>query len=67
MFKLDRVSKTYASDTGAPPVVALQDVSLELDAGHFVAVIGPSGCGKSTMLEMLARLSRPTPGTIEIG
>jgi NitT/TauT family transport system ATP-binding protein len=66
MFKLDRVSKTYTGETG-PPVVAVQEVSLEFQPGNFVAVIGPSGCGKTTMLEMLAGLSRPTSGTIEIG
>ncbi len=46
-------------------VLAVRSLSLDIDAGVFLALIGPSGCGKSTLLRMLAGLDVPTAGTIE--
>ncbi len=45
-------------------VVAVREVSLDIEAGAFVAIMGPSGCGKTTTLRMLAGLERPTRGRI---
>jgi ABC-type nitrate/sulfonate/bicarbonate transport system ATPase subunit len=45
-------------------VVALEDVSLEVQAGEFVCLLGESGCGKSTLLQMVAGLDRPSSGSI---
>ncbi len=48
-------------------VIALEDVSLTVEAGEFVSIIGPSGCGKSTLLYMIAGLLMPSSGRILVG
>jgi putative ABC transport system ATP-binding protein len=58
------VTKRYES--GSETVEALVDVSLELAAGEFLAVIGPSGSGKSTMLNVLGLLDAPTEGVVRL-
>jgi NitT/TauT family transport system ATP-binding protein len=47
-------------------VVAIERVSLEVDAGQFVCLLGPSGCGKSTLLFVVAGLLTPTRGKIRL-
>jgi spermidine/putrescine transport system ATP-binding protein len=57
---LDRVSKAFG------PVVAVQDLDLEIERGEFFTMLGPSGCGKTTTLRMVAGFEQPTAGRVLI-
>jgi NitT/TauT family transport system ATP-binding protein len=59
------VFKSYTARDGAP-VVAVEDVSLDIAAGEFVSIVGPSGCGKSTLLSIVAGLVSATRGEVRI-
>ncbi|NSW84455.1 MAG: ABC transporter ATP-binding protein [Syntrophothermus sp.] len=60
MIKVIGLSKVYGS--GPAAVTALNNVTVEIETGEFVAVMGPSGSGKSTFLSILGCLERPTSG-----
>lgn len=49
------------------PVTALDDVSLDIEAGEYIVLLGPSGCGKTTLLSILGGFLDPTLGTVLIG
>jgi spermidine/putrescine transport system ATP-binding protein len=59
--RLDRVTKRFDD------VIAVDDVSLEIEHGSFFALLGPSGCGKTTSLRMIGGFEEPTAGTIYLG
>jgi len=63
-IELRDVRKSFVSDKGLLPVV--DNVSLTVRDGEFVAIVGPSGCGKSTLLNMIAGFIAPDAGSVSI-
>lgn len=61
---LSDVTLVFAAVNG-DPVLAVNDVSLQIPEGQFVAIVGPSGCGKTTIMNMLAGIIRPTLGSVK--
>jgi putative ABC transport system ATP-binding protein len=64
ILKVENISKTYGK--GENQVNALQDISLSVERGQFVAVVGPSGSGKSTLMHLIGGVDRPTGGHIYV-
>ena len=62
MLELESVTKTYT--LGQQRIVAVNEVSLTIERGEFVAVMGKSGCGKTTLLSLIGGLDRPDSGHI---
>ena len=65
LIDLRDVVKDYVTDAG--PFRALKEVSLQVDAGEFIAVVGRSGSGKSTLMNMITGIDRPTAGSLVVG
>lgn len=65
MIEIQQVSRLYRR--GVDEVHALEDVSLSISDGTFVALMGPSGSGKSTLLNLIAGLDQPTSGSVKVG
>lgn len=62
MIVLDRVSKSYAGQSGFSQV--LQDVTFTINRGDSIGICGANGVGKSTLMKLLSGVERPTSGTI---
>ena len=62
MLEVRNVSKIYGE--GTAKVVALNDVSLQVNSGDFIAIMGPSGSGKSTLLNVIGGLDYPSSGEV---
>ena len=64
-IEFDRVSRDFTTPDGRG-YRALDDISLSITAGSFVAIVGPSGCGKSTLLNIAAGLLTPSSGAVRV-
>ncbi len=64
LLEVRNVTKDYHTDSA--PVVAVQDVTLDLDPGDFVALVGRSGCGKSTLLNLCGAMDFPSSGEVAL-
>ena len=63
-IEIRNLEKVFRTDSVL--TVALNDVSLDIEDGSFVAIMGPSGCGKSTLLNILGLLDSPTKGSCRL-
>jgi NitT/TauT family transport system ATP-binding protein len=66
MLEVDRVTREFATPDGRM-YCTLQNISLTVKPGAFVAIVGPSGCGKSTLLNIVAGLLPPSSGRVRVG
>jgi putative ABC transport system ATP-binding protein len=64
VIQAERVSREYV--LGEEKIRAVDDVSLEIAAGEYLALLGSSGSGKSTLLNLLAGLDRPSAGAVQV-
>lgn len=64
LIRVEKLRKEYGS--GAENVGALNDITIDIEQGEFVAVMGPSGSGKSTLLSVLGGLNHPTGGSVVV-
>jgi ABC-type Fe3+/spermidine/putrescine transport system ATPase subunit len=61
-IKLEQVTKTFDGK-----VVAVDEITLDIEAGEFFSLLGPSGCGKTTSLRMIAGFEMPDSGRVHVG
>mgnify|MGYP003300408061 CR=1 FL=1 len=62
ILRIDKLSKNYYSKDGV--VVAIDNISLDINEGEFIAIVGPSGCGKSTLLNIIGGIDTKSGGEI---
>jgi NitT/TauT family transport system ATP-binding protein len=64
ILELRDVGKRWTIRRTGEQISALESISLDVDAGEFIALLGPSGCGKSTLLQIIAGLEAASSGTV---
>ncbi|HEU5465256.1 MAG TPA: ABC transporter ATP-binding protein, partial [Gemmatimonadales bacterium] len=64
IVQVRNVSKAYRRDANTVPV--LQNITLDVPTGEFVALMGPSGSGKTTLLNLIAGIDRPDSGSVMV-
>ena len=62
VLRLDKLSKNYYSKDSV--VVAIGDISLDINDGEYISIVGPSGCGKSTLLNIIGGIDYKSSGDI---
>ena len=65
VISLRGVTKRFATNDGGA-YTAIRDVTFDIGPGEFCTLVGPTGCGKSTTLGLIAGLTRPSSGTVEV-
>jgi len=65
VLEIHNLRKNYHSRDGM--VIAIEDVSFDINKGEYVAIVGPSGCGKSTLLNIIGGIDTKSDGEIKIG
>ncbi len=65
VVEIEKVSRTYRRDEFE--IHALDNVTIRIPVGHFVAIMGPSGSGKTTLLNLIAGIDHPTAGRVAVG
>ncbi|HEY3322452.1 MAG TPA: ABC transporter ATP-binding protein [Planctomycetota bacterium] len=65
LIECRKLTKSYKK--GDNLITPLQDLDLDVESGHFVALMGPSGSGKTTLLNLIAGIDSPTAGSLTIG
>lgn len=65
LVELRHATKRFLNSSGGTHT-AVSDITLDVEAGEFVAVVGPTGCGKSTTLSLVSGLEPPSEGTVSV-
>lgn len=63
VLSVKKISKNY--HTPSEEIIAIDEISFEVNKGDFVAIVGPSGCGKSTLLSILNNQEKATKGIVD--